>query len=53
MEAYPSAETLRKVVKKLKVEKYEAIFKKLTNKGWWSKINLVKRDITNALISFM
>jgi hypothetical protein len=53
MEAYPSAETLKQVVKKLKIEKYEKIFDKITNKGWWSKINLVKRNITNALIDFM
>lgn len=53
MEAYPSAETLAKVVKKLKVEKYEKIFDKLTNRGWWNKINLVKRELTNAMIDFM
>lgn len=53
MEAYPSAETLAKVVKKLKVEKYEKIFDKLTNRGWWSRVNLVKRELTNALIDFM
>jgi transcriptional regulatory protein LevR len=53
MEAFPSAETLAKVVKKLKVEKYEKIFEKLTNRGWWNKINLVKRELTNAMIDFM
>jgi len=52
MEAYPSAETLAKVVKKLKVEKYDKIFAKITNQGWWSRINLVNREMTNALINF-
>jgi len=33
MEAYPSAETLAKVVKKLKVEKYDKIFAKLPIKA--------------------
>ena len=53
MEAFPSAETLAKVVKRLRVDKYKKIFKKITSVGWWSRLNLVKRSLSNSLIKFM
>lgn len=53
MEAFPSAETLAKVVKRLRVDKYNKIFKKITNVGWWSRLNLVKKSLSNSLIKFM
>ena len=53
MEAFPSAETLAKVVKRLRVDKYNKIFKKITSVGWWSRLNLVKKSLSNSLIKFM